>query len=234
MNSSKHLPIHFGCAMILATASAQAAPIALYDFEAGGGGNTFGTQAGLNSVDADPNTIASILTTGGPQGLDGGGAGNIFNNAQPGSASGPPLSNWGNGNNTEATANFAQFTITPEPLISVTYESLSLYHGAFNDTPKFKFTYQIGAGPEVTALGPTGHTAQNTDPLTFLSEDFADFTTEEVVTWRIYVFDANDFNTGSRFDDITINATTTIVPSPTAAIAGLVGLAGLGMRRRRK
>lgn len=230
MNINRFSLLLTGSALLLA-ASAQAAVVALYDFAANGAGESF-DQPGNDSADTDLATLAGRLTTGGPQGLDGGGASNIFNNAQPGSASGTPLSNWGNGNNPEGTANYAQFTITPEPLTSVTYESLSLYHGAFNTTPKFKITYQHGANPETEALGPTSHTAANADPLTFKFEDFADFTTDQVVTWRIYVFDANDTQTGSRFDDITINATTQSIPEPSSL--ALLALGGLLAARRRR
>lgn len=213
-------------------ASANAEVVALYDFEAGGSGNSLSNQAGLFSVDTQANTTASVLTSGGPEGLNGGGAGNIFNNAQGGSSSGPPLSNWGNGNNGEGSANYAEFTVTPDVDYEVTYESLSLYHGSFNATGQVKITYAIGAGAEVTALAPLSHTAANTDLLTLKTEDFGDFTTSEVVTWRIYVFGTDAPNTGTRLDDITINGTVALVPEPSAL--ALLGLGGLLIARRRR
>ena len=206
--------------------------VALYDFEGAGGGNTFAGQAGLFSADTQLNTAASVLTSGGPEGLDGGGANNIFNNAQTGSDSGAPLSNWGNGGNTEDNANYAEFTITPDPFYEVTYESLSLFHGSFNATGLIKITYTVGAGPELNALTALGHTATNSDPLTYNFQDFNDFTTDEVVTWRIYVWGANDQNTGTRLDDITINATVTPIPEPSSL--ALLGLGGLLIARRRR
>ncbi len=209
----------------------HAAIIAEYDFEAGGSGNTFGTQAGLYSVDTQADSIATILTTGGPEGLDGGGANNIFNGSQTGSASGPPLTNWGNGNNTEATANYAQFTTSPTAGNQIAYESLSLYHAAFNTTPDFKITYAIGAGADVVALGQTDQTTT----LTLKTEDFADFTTSETVTWKIHVFNANDTQSGSRFDDIIINGTVSLIPEPSTFALSALGLLGLlGWRRGRR
>ena len=224
--------VRFGITLVFASLTcAQADLIAVYDFEAGGSGNTLNSQPGLFSTDTEPNSIATELTS---TGLDGGGANNIFNGGQSGSMTGPPLSNWGNGELTEANANFAAFTTTPSPGYEITYESLSLYHGAFNLTPMFKITYAIGAGPDVPAVGPTGHTADNSNPVTLLSEDFTDFTTSETVTWKIHVFGADAANTGSRFDDITINGTVSLIPEPSSAVLfGLASMVLIGRLRRR-
>ena len=225
-----HVSTKLAIAATVALSNADAAAVALYDFEAGGSGNTFAGQAGLNSADSEPNSTATILTS---IGLDGGGANNIFNTAQGGSASGPPLSNWGNGHLPEGSANFAQFTTSPAGGYQITYESLSLFHGSFNATGQVKITYAIGAGPDTVALGPASHTAANSDPLTFLSEDFADFTTSDTVTWKIHVFGTDAENTGTRLDDITINGSVTLIPEPSAALLSLL-CAGLFAARRRR
>ena len=203
--------------------------IALYDFQAGGSGDALAGQPGLSSVDTEPNSVATVLTS---SSLDGGGAGNIFNGVQTGSTSGQPLTNWGNGHLAEGSANFAQFTTTPSPGIEITYDSLSLFHGAFNLTPKFKITYAIGGGADIVALGTTAHTANNAAALTFKQEDFADFTTNETVIWKIHVFDADAANTGSRFDDITINGIVAVPEPASAALFGLAGVALALLRRR--
>jgi hypothetical protein len=210
----------------------NAAVVALYDFEGGGSGNLFAGQAGLNSADTELNSTATILTTGGPQGLDGGGANNIFNGAQPGGGSGAPNSNWGNGNNTQANANFAQFTITPEPGQQILFESLSLYHGSFNASGSVRITYSVGGAAEVEALPPLANSAADGQPLTFFSEDFADFTTAETVTWRIYVFGTTDPNIGTRLNDITINGTVTPIPEVSSLLLSVLGLGFLARRRR--
>ena len=209
----------------------SAAVVALYDFQGGGSGDTFAGQAGLNSVDAETNSTATGLVS---TGLDGGGATNIFSTAQPGSASGTPHSNWGNGGLAEGSANFASFTTSPTAGFQITYESLSLYHGAFNNTPKFKITYAIGAGPDTVALATTSHTTGvgNGATLEFKTSDFADFTTDQTVTWKIFIFDANDNNTGTRFDDITINGSVTLIPEP--GTLALLGLGGLFVAQRRR
>lgn len=217
----------------VAVTTSHAAVVALYDFEDGGSGNTFGAQAGLNSSDTELNSTATILTTGGPQGLDGGGASNIFNGGHSGSTSGAPVSNWGNGNNPEATANFAQFTTTPSAGQQIRYESLSLFHGSFNATGQIKITYAIGSGPEVVALAPLSHTAANADPLTPKSEDFSDFTTTETVTWKIHLFGADAPNTGHRLDDITINGSVTPVPEPSGFFLSMIAIAFAVFGRRR-
>lgn len=230
---SKTRPLLASCLVALGLDGAGATVVALYDFEAGGSGNAFAGQAGLESSDTDLNSTATILTSGGPQGLDGGGANNIFNNAQGGSASGPPLANWGNGNNPEATANYAQFTTAPVPGQQITYESLSLYHGSFNATGQIKITYRIGAGSEVVALPPLSHTAANADLLTLHNEDFVDFTTAELVTWRLYAFGTDAENTGTRLDDITINGTVAAIPEVSSGWLSLLGMGVLCGRRRR-
>jgi len=210
----KHLSFGLAIAAILAwaVAPANAAIIALYDFEAGGGGNTFDdSDAGLFSVDTEPNTLATRLAS---TTVDGGGANNIFNGAHSGSDSGPPVSNWGNGGLTEANANVVSFTVTPNPGFSVTYDSLSAFHGSYNGTGKFKMTYAIGAGADVEALPATAHTVGQPTPLTKVTEDFVDFTTSEPVTWKIHIFEANDNNTGHRIDDITINGTVSAATGP--------------------
>ena len=124
------------------------------------------------------------------------------------------------------------FTVTPDPGYSVTYESLSLYHGSYNSNGSFKITYAIGAGSDVEALGATAHTAANADPLTLASSDFADFTTDQVVTWKILIFESGDPNYGNRFDDITINGT--VIPEPGTICLLAMGLGGLVARRKRR
>jgi hypothetical protein len=219
---------------------AQAAVVALYDFGTGDSedtGNLFDGQPGLSSADSELNSTASALTTGGPQGLDGGGANNIFSTNNPPDAGeyDNPHSNWGNGDNAEASANFAQFTIEPTAGFQINYESLSLFHGAYDNTPKFKITYAIGAGPDTVALGPTTHTVVGNGPaLEFTSEDFIDFSTDQTVTWKIHIFDAGSEQIGTRLDDITINGTVSVIPEPSTSLLFGIGALALLFRRRRR
>ena len=54
------------------------------------------------------------------------------------------------------------------------------------------------------------------------------------MTWKIHIFDANDANTGARFNDISIVGTVTVIPEPgTICLFGL-GIAGLIVRRKRR
>lgn len=210
-------------------APADAAIIAMFDFEAGGGGNTFDdSDIGLFSVDTELNTDVTRLDSAT---VDGGGANNIFNGAHPGSDSGPPVSNWGEGHLSEANANFVSFTVTPQAGYSVTYESLSAFHGSYDGSGSFKITYAIGAGADVVALAATAHTAAQGDDLTQATADFTDFTTSDVVTWKIHIFEAGGNTYGHRLDDITINGT--VIPEPATLALAAVGLLGATLRRKR-
>ena len=74
----------------LFSATASAAIIAQFDFEAGGSGNMFDNgDLGLFSVDTEPFSTVSRLQS---SGVDGGGANNIFNFGQPNAGTGPSRS----------------------------------------------------------------------------------------------------------------------------------------------
>ena len=146
--------------VLIADAAANAAIIALYDFEAAGGGNTGGNtfddgDTALFSVDTDPDTVATRLAS---TEADGGGANNIFNGTHDGGASGAPATNWAQqAVVNEANAVTISFTTAPTIGTSlVTYESIQAYHASFDGNGSFKITYAIGAGADVDALPATG------------------------------------------------------------------------------
>jgi len=219
-------------AALVPVASARAAVIATYGFPVSGSGENFDIPAN-DSTDTEPDTTAARLVS---SGVDGGGAGSIINNNDArfnGVSNTPPrVCNWGNAGGADL-GNYVSFRVTPDVGFSVTYDSISLFHHSFNGTGQFSLRYiddpDGGGTLQTVVTGVSNPGTTNAAPL-FHSTDFGDFTSSSVTEWRIYIFAANDNNTGFRLDDITLNGT--VIPEP--ATLGLVSLGGLLAWRRRR
>ena len=218
--------------VLFTLSQAQAAILALYDFEAGGSGEDF-NQAGNDSVDTELNSTATRITS---SGLTGGGADNIFNtgqnNGDAGTDSGTPVTNWAGGHQAEASASYAEFTITPDSGYAITYESFTFYQGSFDGSGSVKISYQIGTG-SIVDVATFDNSADSSNFLTFSEANFTSFTTSEVVTWTITLFDADTYTTGFRLDDFTVNGTLVAVPEPSSLLLLGLGLSSIAFARRR-
>lgn len=213
--------------------------LALYDFELGtsGGTNSF-NHVGNDSVDTNTMSTASRLAT---TTLDGGGAGNIFNNAAGSdwddsllidSDSGVPVTNWGNGHLSD-DGNYASFRVTPDDGNIISYDSISLFHTSFDGSGEFSIrVVEDPDGAEIITDIAVG--IANGVNVQFHETDFADFTSNKVTEWRIYIFNAggSGANTGFRFDDIKLTGFV-IVPTPAALPVGLALIGLIAARRRR-
>ncbi|YCM42926.1 sialate O-acetylesterase [Verrucomicrobiaceae bacterium 227] len=185
--------------------------LALYDAQTGINGN-FNTSA-FDSVDTDPNSIATRLVQGGS--LTGGGAALFILNREGDkvyfdghSDSGWPAFNFADTTTSDQTTAASSgdtllFTIQPAG-VETTYENLSFYANQFGTSAKADISYTIGAGSEVfIAQGLIPAIGNN--PVTLESIDFPDFTTAENVTWTFYLYGAAAANEGTRLDDIKLS-----------------------------
>jgi uncharacterized protein (TIGR03382 family) len=204
---------------------------------------TFATNA--PSSDTDLNSTTSILSNSGYTGggyasfyirdIDGGtplvadtGDFTIFStSATPGVGM-----NVGNAAATVAT-NYIAFTLTPNSGYQTTFESLSFYTGTNASGDSYNIQLRAWDGVGETTLGSVSHTSGATnEPVVFKSIDFVDFTSTSAIQFRLYGWNVSNSTGGIRYDDIILNGTTTAIPE--ASTAALLGLAGLGLLRRRR
>ena len=208
--------------------------VAIYDFD-GPNGN-FNTTA-FDSRDVDPSTSASSLSQSG--GLTGGGANTFIqatNNAFNTSNSGPAGLNVAGANDSTPTDYFSFITGPEAGAASVTYEDLSFFANTYGGSASVSLRMVDGTGPEVSLAEALAVPGGNADVELF-SIDFLDFTSSNLVEWRLYPYGTSDFIHGVRFDDILLHGTANMqaVPEPSTfalATLGLMGLACFGWRRR--
>jgi hypothetical protein len=138
------------------------------------------------------------------------------------------------GANQTVPTNYIAFTVTPDSGYETTFESLSFYTDANFANEEYNVQLAAWDGSSLTVLGDVSHLtgeSQN-EPVVFKAIDFGDFTSSTPIEFRLYGYDMSASNGGIRFDDIVLNGTTTAVPE--ASTAALLGLACLGLLRRRR
>ena len=199
------------------------ASIAHFDFQNAWTGakepnfTTFASNAA--SIDTDATSTASLLSNNGF--TSGGFASFSLKDSAAGtsifsSSASPDVGlNIGGANQTSAT-NYFSFTVTPGSGQSISYDSLSLYTStnAANDQYNVDLVAIDGSGSPTT-LGTHSHTTggSSNEPVHLVSFDFPDFTSSNVVEWRIHVYNVNGSANGVRFDDIILHEPTTITPT---------------------
>ncbi|MGJ8656579.1 MAG: PEP-CTERM sorting domain-containing protein [Akkermansiaceae bacterium] len=130
--------------------------------------------------------------------------------------------------NTAGLTDFVSWTTAGLAGENITYENVSAFFGSNGGSFTPALSYEIGAGSSVAAGTGTTPALQTFNQQTF---NFADFTTDETVTWTITFTKVSGGNDRLRFDDLTV--TGTVVPEPSStALLGLGGLALIARRRR--
>ncbi len=92
----------------------------------------------------------------------------------------------------------------------VTYQELSFYQNHYNTGGKIDVTYTISGGAEQAILTDEDLTANNV-AVVIKTVDFADFNTTSDVTFTFYLYGAASVNYGSRFDDIELKGSTSMI-----------------------
>lgn len=208
--------------------------MAFYDLN-GPNGN-FNTTA-FDSRDVDSNATAGRLSQSG--GLTGGGA-NTFVLAHSlfdSSNSGSPGMNVAGVNQGSATEYFSFTTARELGTASVTYEDLSFFGDTYSSGGAQVSVRMVdGAGGEQVLAASIALPGGNA-PVELRTVDFPDFTSSNVVEWRLYPFGTSDPTHGVRFDDITLhgqaNFQTGEIPEPASAVLFALGAAGVSLWRRR-
>jgi hypothetical protein len=227
------------------TKRVAAAEIAVYNFQnswQGAKETNFATFAANSpSTDTDLNSTASLLSN---KGFNSGGyasftlkdsvAGtSIFSTSNT-----PDVGMNVGGANASTPTNYVSFTVTPDMGYSTTFESLSFY----TDTNAGNDVYDVQVSAIIdsmeTTLGSITHSSGSTNaPVQLFNIDFTDFMSADPTEFRIYAYNTVGSSNAVRFDDITLNGTTSanVVPEPTAvAVWSLLGLVGFGYCRVRR
>lgn len=200
--------------------------------------NNFATfAANAPSVDADLNSVTSILTN---SGYTAGGYDSFYiRDIDPGTSifstsATPGVGMNIAGANQTVPTNYIAFSVTPDSGYQTTFTSLSFYTDANFANEEYKVQLTAWDGVTETVLGTISHTTGNVvnEPVVFKSIDFADFTSSAATEFRLYGYDISASNGGIRYDDLILNGTTTQVPEP-GSLAWL-GLGGLLIARRRR
>lgn len=140
---------------------------------------------------------------GGTVGVADGGDFQIFStSATPGVGM-----NFGRTNATTPT-NYLSFTVTPIAG-AVTYEELSFYTSTNAAGDTYDIELRAWDGTSETVLGAISHTSgTSNEPVVFKRVDFANFTSSEVIEFRLYGYNVNAANGGIRLDDLILRGTT--------------------------
>lgn len=189
--------------------------IARYDAQLGTNGDF--NNIAFDSVDIDSTTTATRLIQGG--GLNGGGASAfVMSNAlfDP-SDSGSPgfnLAGVDSANQAAAASSGDWFAFTMQPGgNSVTYERIHFHANQFGSAARIDVSYKIGATETFVLQGYTP--LENNAPVAQKSVDFADFVSDQEVTWTFYLYGASASNYGTRLDDITLRGVSDAEPEQT-------------------
>jgi hypothetical protein len=141
------------------------------------------------------------------------------------------------GVNQSLPTEYFSFTTAPEPgAVGVTYEDLSFFCDTYSSGGASVMVSMIdGAGPEQILATNIAVPGNNAD-VALRTVDFADFTSPNVVQWRIYPYGSAASNHGVRFDDVVLHGTaqTAVIPEPSTFLIWSLGLLGLIGWRRRK
>jgi hypothetical protein len=221
--------------------SANAAVLLGWDFSTltGGSGNFGATPYVPGTIDSDVSAVG--LTRNHALGTGSGAANawgaNNFNIVTPSEASAITASN------------FFTFSITPDPLIEMSFDSIGAYNirRSSSGPTTGQWQYQIGAGSFVDigsdiTWGTTTTSAGNAQSLIDLSGISALQSVTDTVTFRLIAWGAT--TTGGTFyfndpldttaNDLVINGTVAAIPEPSRALLFGIGSIGLIFRRRRQ
>lgn len=189
--------------------TSQATVLALYDFEA----------AGAAAFDTSSSILDASAIIGGGTQNNSVPATNYFNGTRGGQHA--------NALPTAGETDSITFTTVGLSGEDVTYENLSSFFGSNGGFFTPSLSYMIGAASSVDAGTGSEPALQTFAQQTF---DFADFTTDETVTWTLLFTKGTGGNDRLRIDDLTLNGSVVPEPSSTA----LLGLGSLALILRRR
>ena len=207
----------------LCSSSLTFANIAIFDFQNAWTGSKepdfeiFASNSA--SVDTDALSVTSLLSNSGYT------SGSFASFSLSDSAAGTSIFstsstpdvgiNLGGANQTTPT-HFLSFKVTPTAGAQVNYTSLSLFAGtnAANDQYDLELVAIDGSGvPTVMGTHTQTSGSSNNDPVQLVTFDFPDFTSTNITEWRLFAYNINGAGNGVRFDDITLNGTSSVTPT---------------------
>jgi hypothetical protein len=197
--------------------SAHAATLVQYDFT----GDTLTPTTFLPGITAS--NFSAANTSGG-----------AFNAANSG-PSGAPSYRMIGVNDTVRTDYFSFTTDATVTLNSVTYETFDFYQNTFLSPTKYAVSYTISGGGSEVFVEDAAASVESGGPTNNMFHtviNFADFTTDQSVEWRIYGYAASNNSYAFRVDDVAV--TGNLVPEPSSSLLVGLGVAGMLLVRRRR